>query len=202
MLQNGIPPKVVATIIKYRNNGGYFRTKDDVKKIYTLEDSIYLKIEPYIKIEDQSKREIGKATIQVKEFSEEKIEIDINRAPSEEWEQLRGIGPSFSKRIIKFRDKLGGFYDVNQVRETYGLPDSTFQNIKPQLRASNVFRKINLNQAEVEDLKSHPYISWNQAKIIVSYRNMHGDFQKIDELLKIGPLTREWLEKVKPYLSI
>lgn len=206
-LQNGIPQHVVNTIFKYRDRGGVFQTKGDLKKIYTLKEDIYNKIEPYIEIAPIEKRIIVKASAQKEDTPKSSSKptntiIDINQSSPEEWQQLNGIGPSFSKRIVKFRDKLGGFSSVNQVRETYGLPDSTFQKIKPQLQSSPILNKINLNEATEDQLKAHPYISWNQAKLIISYRNMHGKFQSVNELLKIGALKKEWIEKIQIYLKL
>lgn len=207
LLQNGIPSHVAKTIIKYRSSGARFETKEDLKKIYTLKEDIYQKIEPYIQIIPQEKRTIIKASASRGAFAKEEIKnktitIDINKATPEEWQQLSGIGPSFSNRIVKFRDKLGGFYSIEQVGETYGLPDSTFQNIKLQLQPSSIFKKINLNQATEEQLKKHPYISWNQAKLIISFRKMHGGFENVNELLQIKALDKKWLAKIKHYFVL
>jgi len=207
LLQNGIPQHVVNTIIKYRSSGATFKTKEDLKKIYTLKKDIYNKIESYIEITPIENRTIVKASAQKENVPNEVSEptsiiIDINQASPEDWQQLQGIGPSFSKRIVKFRDKLGGFLSIDQVGETFGLPDSTFQSIKSQLQASPILNKINLNEVTEQQLKMHPYISWNQAKVIISYRNMHGKFQSVNELLKIGALKKEWVEKIQIYLKI
>ena len=186
LLQNGIPQHVANTIIKYRSSGAIFQVKEDLKKIYTLKEDIYQKIEPFIEIAPQEKIASTKVFEQKNDFpkTEKKpknIVIDINNSSPEDWQQLRGIGPSFSKRIVKFRDRLGGFYSIKQVGETYGLPDSSFQKIKNQLQPSSILQKINLNHATENELKSHPYISWNQAKLICSYRKMHGDFKNVSD---------------------
>lgn len=207
LLQNGIPQHVVNTIIKYRSSGAIFQVKEDLKKIYTLKEDIYQKIEPFIEIIPQEKKEYPEKFTQKNIFPKPENEsstivIDINNSTPEDWQKLRGIGPSFSKRIVTFRDRLGGFHSIEQVGETYGLPDSSFQKIKTQLESSSILEKINLNQATENELKSHPYISWNQAKLICSYRKMHGDFKDVNELLQIGALKKEWLKKVKYYLTI
>ena len=205
LLENGIPQKQVKMIIKYRTKGGKFYKKEDLKKIYGMPETVYNNLTDYIKIEStfNEKKPIAKASSKnpfVKK-SFEPIQIDINKASAEEWQKLRGIGPAFSKRITKFRDALGGFYSINQVGETYGLPDSTFQSIKTQLVKSSLLKKININQASEEDLKKHPYISWKQAKLIASYRTMHGDFKLVEDLLQIQAFNQEWFDKVKYYLT-
>lgn len=207
LLQNGIPQHVASTIIKYRSSGAIFQVKEDLKKIYTLKEDIYKKIEPFIDIAPQEEIATAKVFESKNNFPKEEnksvnVTIDINNSSAEDWQKLQGIGPSFSKRIIKFRDQLGGFHTIEQVRETYGLPDSTFQKIKNQLQPSDILARINLNQATEGELKSHPYISWNQAKLIISYRKMHGDYKNVNKLLQIGALEKEWLEKLKCYLEI
>lgn len=207
LLQNGIPQQVANTIIKYRSSGAIFQVKEDLKKIYTLKEDIYQKIEPFINIVPQEKKAITKTSIQKNEFPKRENEfaniiIDINNSSPDDWQKLRGIGPSFSKMIVTFRGRLGGFYSIEQVGETYGLPDSSFQKIKSQLQPSAILQKINLNQATESELKSHPYISWNQAKLICSYRKMHGDFKNVNELLQIGALKENWFENIKHYLAI
>jgi len=205
LLENGIPQKQVNMIIKYRNKGGKFYKKEDLKKIYGMPESVYNALENFVIIESNfsKKKTIAKASLQ-KPFVKKSfvpIQIDINKSNAEEWQKLHGIGPAFSKRITKFRDALGGFYTVDQVGETYGLPDSTFQSIKTQLVKSPILKKININQASEDDLKKHPYISWKQAKLIISYRAMHGDFKLVEDLLQIQVLNQEWLDKVKYYLT-
>jgi competence ComEA-like helix-hairpin-helix protein len=101
-----------------------------------------------------------------------------------------------------FREKLGGFYSANQIAEIYGLPDSTFLKIKPYLIVGDVpIKKININTADANLLKQHPYIKWNLANAIVQYRQQHGDFKTLDELQNIALITPEVFAKISPYLK-
>lgn len=133
-----------------------------------------------------------------------KIEnVEINSADSAAWEALPGIGPVLAVRIIKFRDKLGGFLSIEQVREVYGIQDSTFQLISSYLKIGKAsVHKININTASKEELKSHPYIRWQLANMIVDYRNQHGNFASLDDLKKLQQMTDEVLAKMVPYLSL
>jgi len=133
-----------------------------------------------------------------------KIEnVEINTADSTALDALPGIGPYFARHIVMYRNKLGGFYSIEQVKEVYGLSDSTFQEIKPYLtiKAGNI-HTINVNTATKEQLKAHPYIRWQLANMIVDYRNQHGKFAAIDDLKKIQLITDEVFAKIKPYLSL
>src|SRR4051812_10680995 len=111
--------------------------------------------------------------------------IDINTADTAAFIALPGIGSRLAARIVLFREKLGGFYDLSQIREVYGLPDSVFMYIAPRLRCDSAYvRKIPLNVADREVLKQHPYIRWNMANALVAYRAQHGDFRSLDDLEK------------------
>ena len=129
--------------------------------------------------------------------------IDINTADTTEWKKLYGIGSKLSQRIINFRTKLGGFATVDQVGETFGLPDSTFQAIKPKLMVkSSSIKQINLNNATLDELKAHPYIKYAIANAIVQYRNEHGQFKSVADLQKLGAVDELLLRKIAPYLTV
>ena len=124
----------------------------------------------------------------------------MNASDVSDWEALPGIGPYYAKLITNFRDKLGGFSSIEQVGETWRLPDSTFLLIKPRLTLSKVFRQIDINSASEEELKSHPYINWRQAVVIVNYKLEHGPITTLQELSKIYALDESWIRKIEPYL--
>jgi len=129
--------------------------------------------------------------------------VDINKADSAELEKLPGIGKKLAGRIIHFREKLGGFYDINQVSETYGLADSTFHLIEPMLRiAEPNVAKININKSDVYQLRKHPYIGWPIANVLIRYRQQHGDFKSVDAIREIGAISPDVAIKLLPYLSI
>lgn len=204
----GLTEKTAAIILKYREKGGTFRNPEDLKKIYGLKDKDYTRLLPYMVFEEPAEMKTVFATatpVKSPDFpsrTHKPVVIDINQASIEEWQQLRGIGTAFAKRIVNFREKLGGFVNLEQVGETYGLPDSTFQIIKPQLQVlSPVFRQISINTASAEDLKAHPYIDARLAAAIVSYRQQHGAFASAGDIAKLKVLPAPLLEKLKPYLS-
>jgi len=127
--------------------------------------------------------------------------MDINKATLEEWQSFRGIGPTYAKRICGFRDKLGGFTTVDQVGETYGLADSTFQRIRPRLSVDSPVRQWPINQLDAAGLKAHPYLSWKYANAIIAYRGQHGAFQSAADVAKIRAIPAPVLKKMDPYWS-
>ncbi|MBA2501029.1 MAG: helix-hairpin-helix domain-containing protein [Chitinophagaceae bacterium] len=208
----GLRDKTIKTILNYTGKGGQFRASADLQRIYGLNKNEFLRLEPFIKIDGKTEKsyannnypkfnDLKTTTKNIRSTNYEAI--DINKADIEGFISLPGIGEKLSTRIINFRNKLGGFYSIDQVSETYGLPDSTFQKIKPLLRheESNI-NKISLNNASKDELKMHPYIKWKIANAIVEYRNQHGPFKSLEDLKKIILIDNETYLKIHPYLVI
>lgn len=204
----GLREKTIHTIQNYLGKGGHFRTPEDLKRVYGLFPDEYERIAPYIKIEpapetDTKNQFKGNSDYAKAPVSPRYSIVDINSGDTSSLIALPGIGSKLAARIVNFRDKLGGFYSVEQVGETYGLPDSTFQMIKQYLKLENTsVRKININTATLEELKAHPYIRWNIAKPLVAYRTEHGPFTKLEDLKKVMVVTEEVYTKILPYLAL
>ena len=202
--QLGIRDKTIATIQNYLNKGGKFYKPEDISKIWGLHPYEIQRLTPYIKIagkENFSKTE--KPVFEKTIYKKESKVIDINLADSIAFVDLPGIGPGFAKRILNFRNRLGGFVSLNQIAETYGLPDSTFQKIKSRLVFNqSLIKQININTATLEELKTHPYIRYVIANAIIQYRTQHGSFSSINDLKKIMLITDEIFNKASPYVKI
>jgi competence protein ComEA len=205
----GLSPKLAQTILNYRSKGGQFRKAEDFKKLYGLREEDYQRLLPWIQIAAKEhpapQAQQGSPNFVSQEERAYKHEapllLDINTATVEDWDQLRGIGASYAQRIVNFREKLGGFTSVEQVAETRGLPDSTFQKILPHLQASPVLRKIRINTASLDELKAHPYLSSYAATVIFNYRTQHGRFAGMADLGKIVALKKTDLTKLEGYLD-
>jgi competence protein ComEA len=199
----GLREKTAQTIIKYRSKGGHFRKPEDLSKIWGLPKGFYERVAAYIRIENSNAApafaERPKPVYEKRSIKT----IAVNASDSAGWEALPGIGQKLASRIVGFRERLGGFHSVEQVAETYGLPDSTFQKVKPYLHIDgNGIRKLSLNTATEEQLKMHPYIRWKLASLIVAYRKQHGNFNSVDDLKKIEIVDDALLEKLRPYLEL
>ncbi|RAJ04210.1 DNA uptake protein ComE-like DNA-binding protein [Chitinophaga skermanii] len=203
-LQLGIPARTAKSIVKYRAKGGQFRVADDLKKIYTLEESDYKRILPYVAISKPQQVSLYKDSSRHVQFAARIIQsIDINTADSSSWELLPGIGAGYTRRILKFRERLGGFHDVQQVGETYGLPGSVFNKIQPFLKLGDIsLRKIDLNQADEKSLGDHPYINTNLARAIVKYRSVHGPFERVEDLKRLPLVDEINYRKIEYYIAV
>jgi competence protein ComEA len=205
----GIHEKTIITIQKYLTKGGHFYKPEDLKKIYGLHPDEYSSLEPYIRIETASNYQNEnntKTELKKDQSSNNNTKhpvIEINVADTSAFIELPGIGGKLAVRIVNFRDRLGGFYSIDQIGEIYGLPDSTFQRIKPFLKLENIsIKKINVNTATKDEMKTHPYIKWNLANAIVEYRNQHGNFSTLDDLKQISLITDDIFNKIKFYLTL
>ena len=129
--------------------------------------------------------------------------LDINKADSILFEQLPGIGEKLSSRIVRYRERLGGFVTLEQLKEVYGIQDSLFQQLKGQLLLSknDVPRKLALNRADYKTLRQHPYVSHLMAKILLAYLRVHERIKDEEELININGLDKKELEKLLPYLD-
>ncbi len=127
--------------------------------------------------------------------------IDINQADTTDFRLLPGIGPVLSKRIVQFRDKLGGFYSVEQLREVYGIHDTTFQKIGSYLVCTPKVLQLNLNAADHSTLVRHPYFR-QVARAILAYRQQHGTFKDIEELRSIAVITNDIYVKLVEYATL
>ena len=126
-LKLGVNENQIRVIKNYLSKGGRFRIKSDFKKMYCISSEKYTELRPYLLLPDS----INKLSpiIKWKKITKNII-VDIESADTSELMTLKGIGPTYAKRIVNYREKLGGFYSIDQVGETYGVPDSTFQKMK------------------------------------------------------------------------
>ncbi len=196
----GLSLKQAQSILNYRNKGGKFYKPEDLKRMYTITPEKYQQLVPYIEIEDKSfdKKYPEKIPYAKKEL----VIVEINTADTLQLDQIKGIGASFAKRIVKYREKLGGFYRKEQLMEVFGLDSIKFEEIAAQVRVDIAsLKKININTAEFDDLKNHPYFKYKQINAIIQYRKQHGKFNSIDDLKKVVILTPQNLQLIIPYLT-
>ena len=207
----GVKKYIAQNIIKYRDKGGVFRKKKDLLKIYGFQEELYHQLENHIQLPD----EFPKNNQEKKEhkpvhensgtkYAKRNIEsFDLNTADTSALKNIKGIGEKLSQRIIQYRDKLGGFVNLEQLKEVYGLEEDVINELKKfaYLKDAYLIRKININQAGVEELGKHPYIGYKLAKVIVNYRNEHNVFANEEDLKNVKVVTPEILQKLRPYLN-
>ena len=209
--QLGLRKYLAERIIKYRAKGGVFREKSDLRRIYDFPPDDYVRLEPFMTIAND-----GAASVRSSEASADNraffkpsylpakpifVVFDVNTSDTTELIKLRGIGSKSADRIIKLRDGLGGFVSQDQYTDVFGIDSLAMIELKKYALIQTPARKLNVNTATAEVLDKHQYITAKQAAVIVAYRQQHGNFKAVDDLLKIKILRPETVKKLAPYLE-
>lgn len=209
-MQMGLSKAQAEVIINYEEKGGYFYTKEDVKKMYSISKEKYLELEPYILI----KKDLQRASFDKEENwtppywekeEEEPLYFDLNFVDSSDLTKVRGIGPAFASRIVKFREDAGGFQRKEQLLDVWGMDGTRYENIKESFfvdSTSAALHKININTATAAEMKTHPYISWNVANSIEKYRSQNGSYTELEEIKKSHLINDSLFNKIRPYLTL
>jgi len=207
----GISARTARTIRNYLSKGGRFRRAEDLRKIWGLRPADAERLIPYVRISgpferaDEQRTPSGVRHEPTGVFkSRTPLRVRLNNTDSSQWEALPGIGPGYARRILRYRERLGGFIRPEQVGETYQLPDSVFQKILPYLEdsGSEEVRQLHINSISIDSLGRHPYCGFTKARLIVRYREQHGAYERLEDLLNIENLEKAWLSRIRPYLRL
>jgi DNA uptake protein ComE-like DNA-binding protein len=216
-IEMGLPERIASNIVNYRNAGGSFRSREDLQRIYSIDEELYTQLERYIGL--PTREELNK--IRLEKRNAEKnlrdtirrspsrpawadVMLDINKADSLEWQQIRGIGEVFSRRIISYRDLLGGYYSTIQLMEVYGMDSARYEQIKPHIFLSDTIelRKININTADFITLIRHPYLERNHVNSIIRMRERHGPYTSTEDILRSELINDSLYKRISPYLIV
>lgn len=210
LISFGLKKSEAKNIINYVKSGGRFYKLEDINKLYLMNPELYAKLKPWLVFDKKQEKKIYEENKTNNEFSKPrtffkspKIIFDINLADTLDLECLRGIGPSYSRRIINYRNKLGGYISLSQLKEVYGMTDSLYNSIIPSLIIENPNpRKININKCNIKELISHPYLDYYISKSIIKFREDIKGIDSLSQLKLIQILDQETYNKIIPYLEL
>ena len=196
----GLSEKQAQVVLKFTRYG--VQSNQELKRIFVIPDELYQLIKDSTRYDET--QAVGQKTIFENKNKPNKINIiDLNRATQEDLEQLKGIGPFFSKRIIAFRNKLGGFYSKEQLREVYQITEEQYQQIQYAVLCNNHdVTRININQITPKELVKHPYFNWNLANALCKMRDQLGGFKALEDLKKSHLVTDDVFERIKNYVKL
>jgi competence protein ComEA len=211
----GVPDRVASNWKKYLEKGGHFKEPRDIGKIYGMTAELFDRMESSIAIpheikDDQILMKLesgsvnysyqGNKVINNKKSLLPKDSVELNLADSTGLENLPGIGPILAARIIRYRNLLGGFYSVNQLREVYGLREEHYLAATPYLYVNvESIRRFNINFASISELGRHPYIGFRTARRIIKLRDEKGKYSSKKDLSAI--MAADSVERLSPYLK-
>ncbi|MEO5644892.1 MAG: helix-hairpin-helix domain-containing protein [Bacteroidia bacterium] len=199
----GLSPAQARSVKKFETKGGKFTTKEDVRKLFVISEERYQELEPFIVLPERENFKLANNPKPGTQNPPIPSIVELNTADSFLLVSVKGIGPSFAKRILDYRERLGGFYAVIQLKEVFGIDEEKYGVIKDFVKAdSSYIRKININAAQAPDFKKLPYISWPVANGLVNYRKSHGNFKSVAGIKSCALITEELYNKIVPYLSI
>ena len=209
LLRLGLQPWQVVNIYKYRAAGGVYRKPRDFARLYGLTLKEYRRLEPYIRISEENLpaenyfykyepiEERDTVKYPVKLQPDERVVL--NRADTAQLRKVPGIGSFFARKIVDYRERLGGYYRVQQLLEIEDFPETAVSFfIIPD---GTEFRKMNLNRLSLNELKHHPYIGFYRARAIVDYRRLHGHIESLQQLKLLPDFTPEAIERLEPYVE-
>ena len=187
----GLREQQIQVIKNYEAKGGRFYSKQDLKKIYVISADDYRKLAPHINLPDKEPRTEKTNAV-----------VELNAATEKSLTQIKGIGEGWAKSIIRYRDRLGGFYKKEQLKEIYGMDKFTYADLAPYVKIdAGRIVKISINTATPNDLLVYPYLNFKQKNAIIEYRNQHGNYTRLADLLNIPIIDAQILRKIEPYIS-
>lgn len=202
--QLGFKKHEIRSIRKYLSKAGKYKTKDAFLRMYFMDESRDNMFRSFIQLPDfDSIIASNDNKIKIDNYIEHQVTpIDINLASEMQLTKLKGIGAARAKAIIRYREKLGGYINSNQLYEVSYMDSSIIEAIIPHLIFRDVpLRLIKVNQHQYQELL-HPYLSKSLAEMIVNYRKFHGSFKTKEEFRKMTLLDEELYSKIAPYISL
>ena len=143
----------------------------------------------------------SKFKIQNYQYPKKALSFELNTADSLDLVQLYNIGPVIARRILKYRSLLGGYVRREQLREVYGIDSARYNDIAPHLTVDpSRITPIDINTADIDRLKRHPYLDYYQAKAIIRLREERGAYAGVRDILNIPIIDSETFTRIEPYL--
>lgn len=215
LLRLGLRPWQVRAIYRYRAAGGVYRQPSDFARLYGLTVGEYRELEPYIHIshdyraaataisttppaQHTATAEAVRDTMRYPVKLRQGEHVPLNTADTTALKKIPGIGSYYARRIVAYRERLGGFYSASQLVEIEGLPESAsaFVTVDP-----SAIRRINVNRLTLDQLRRHPYINYYQARDIVDYRRLRGKITDIRQLRLMRSFTDKDIERIAHYIE-
>lgn len=179
LVKLGLTNGQASVVVKYRERGGVFRTREDLKRIYVLPDGFYDRVKEYIEIEEVPN------VIKEEDVVKEAVKIDLNSTDSLQLLSLPGIGPYYAGKIVDFRNRVGGFAYPSQIMDIKGIDSERFNMISSYIYAdTSKIQKKNLERIQFEELSANPYVGSYLARAIIRFReSIHPEITNLASLL-------------------
>lgn len=200
----GMSINEIDKLLHFRQTNKYVNSSKEFQLVTGISDSLLRTIAPYFKFPDWVAHPKDFKTFD--NFHKNKVQkiivMDINNATQEDLKKVYGIGDGLSERILKEKQKLGGFVSIEQINDIWGLTPEVIEILKAKFRIEKIpeIKKININTASVNELMAFPYFRYSLAKSIITFRSMNGDIKNSEDLIKIKGFPVDKVKIIALYL--
>lgn len=202
----GIPPKQVRTLLNYRKKGGRFYKKEQLGKLYGLSSVIVEKLIPYVRITEQASKQIYSNNYMkyaTKNKDPNFWKIDINEASEKEWIQKTNLAQPIVHRILRYKNYVGAFENVYQLKKVYGITEQDFQLLRRHLSVGkNTARKFVANTMNFEKWESLGMFTHKEIALILKARKANGGRIGWKEIVILCDLTESQAIDLKSKIYI
>ncbi|MES2778450.1 MAG: helix-hairpin-helix domain-containing protein [Bacteroidota bacterium] len=198
----GFSERNIASLHKYVSKGGRFKQPEDLRKMYGVKKELIEMLIPFVRINPDEQQLSG-----VKDSSQHKYKntkpVELNSADTNVLIALYRIGPGMARRIVEYREKLGGFLSLNQLTEIYGFDEDILYDLQGKIYVDAGKAKVfDVNSVSLDELKTHPYFKYKLSNAIVNYRSQHGPYKELTDLKKIVIVNDSIYQNITRYLKI
>ena len=206
LLRVGLKPWQVKNLMAYRRAGGRWKDADDFKRLYGLSDEEFQRLRPYVQIppavkevyftEHDRARQDSLHHLRPEKFTQLTV-LDLNTVDTLTLRKIPGIGVGYSRSIVSYRERLGGFVSVAQLKDIEGLPARIEEwfSVEEQVAV----RTISINKSDFKTLVRHPYLSYEQVKVITTHIRKYGPLRSWKDLQLYPEFTPQDFERLTPY---
>ena len=200
----GMSTQEIDRLLAYRKQNKWVNSKKDFQDVTKVSDSLLNTFSHLFKFPDFITNPKKKKVFAKDRKLSYKDKIDLNKATALQLQEVYGIGPYYSEKIIGYRTKLNGFSDNVQLKDVYGLEPNVINNIlkKFTVKTPVNIKKININTAKVTDLSELPNLNYEIARQIIKYRELNGEFNDINQLKSIAEFPIEKFDRIQLYLTL
>jgi competence ComEA-like helix-hairpin-helix protein len=202
--QLGMSVSEIDRLLEFRKSGLYVNSAEEFQNVTGISDSLLKVISPSFKFPSWVNNK--QRALYPERFSKDKTPVavkDINLASAEDLIEIYGIGPALSERILKQRETLGGFSNMEMLSDVWGLSPEVVEKLKDRFEVKELpnIKKVHINTATMKELSQFPYFRYPVSRDIVTFRSMNGSIKCIDDLAKIKSLPPEKIVIIAVYLD-
>lgn len=204
----GMSQEEINRLLNFRQQNQWINSVAQFQEVTKVSDSLLNQISPYFKFPDwvtnpKPKKYEQNFSAKAKEKTSAQ-KIDINQATANQLQKVYGVGEALSARIIKYRTKINGFYDLIELTEVYGLSTEVIENIKLdfEVKTPRKLNKISLNKATRDLLVTIKYIDYEVAYNIIEERTLRDGFSSLEDLKKVKGFPLKKFDIIKLSLQL